>query len=142
MFTVEQSIIINCPVEEVFGYVTNPANIPQWRPDVLGVNGADGSVAAGFQFEELVNFMGRKTYTMRVIDYQPNRREVIQAIAGPGVSPTQTFEFEPADGGTRFSVCAQVRTAGMFRLMEPMMPGMFKKTWGQYLTNLKQILEG
>jgi uncharacterized protein YndB with AHSA1/START domain len=142
MFTVEQSIRINRPVVEVFGYVTNPANIPRWRADVLGVNGADGSVAAGSQFEELVNFMGRKTYTMRVIEYQPHRRAVIQAIAGPGVSPTQTFEFEPSDGGTHVSVCAQVRTAGIFRLMEPMMPGMFKKMWGQYLVSLKQILEG
>ena len=142
MFTVEQRIFINRSVAEVFGYVTNPANIPRWRADVLGINGADGSVAAGSQFEELVNFMGRKTYTMRVIEYQPHRRAVIQAIAGPGVSPTQTFEFEPFESGTRFSVCAQVRTTGVFRLMEPMMLGMFKKIWGQYLVNLKQILEG
>ena len=142
MFTVEQHICINRPVAEVFGYVTNPANIPRWRADVLGITGADGSVSIGSQFEELVNFMGHKTYTMRVTEYQPHRRAVIQAIAGPGVSPTQTFEFEPSDSGTHFSVCAQVRTAGMFRLMEPMMPGMFKKTWGQYLANLKQILEG
>jgi len=26
--------------------------------------------------------------------------------------------------------------------MEPMMPAMFKKTWGQYRANLKQILAG
>jgi hypothetical protein len=30
----------------------------------------------------------------------------------------------------------------MFRLIEPMMPGMFRKTWEQYLVNLKRILEG
>jgi uncharacterized protein YndB with AHSA1/START domain len=142
MFTVEQSIIINRTLEEVFGYVTNPANIPQWRRDVLGIKRAEGPVARGSQFEELVNFMGRKTYTMRVIDYQPNRCEVIQAVAAPGVSPTQTFQFEPADGGTRFCVRVQVQTAGLFRLVEPMMPGMFKKIWTQYLLNLKHILEG
>lgn len=142
MFTIEQQILINRPVAEVFDYVTNSANIPCWRADVLGVNGAVGSMATGSQFEELVSFMGRKTYTMRVIEYQPHHRAVIQTIAGPGVSPTQTFEFAPSECGTRFSVRAQVRTAGMFRLMEPMMPAMFKKTWGQYLANLKQILEG
>ena len=47
MFTVEQSVIINRPVEDVFAYVTTPSNIPKWRPDVLEINGANGSVAVG-----------------------------------------------------------------------------------------------
>ncbi len=142
MFTVEQSIIINRPIEDVFAYVTTPSNIPKWRPDVLEINGANGSVAVGARFEELVNFMGRKSFTMQVIEYQPNQREVIRAVAGPNVRPTQTFQLEATASGTRLSVSAQVRTSGLFRLMEPMMPTMFRKTWAQYLSNLKQILEG
>jgi len=142
MFTVEQSIIINRPIEDVFAYVTTPSNIPKWRPDVLEINGANGSVAVGARFEELVNFMGRKSFTMQEIEYQPNQREVIRAVAGPNVRPTQTFQFEATASGTRLSVSAQVRTSGLFRLMEPMMPTMFRKTWAQYLSNLKQILEG
>ena len=142
MFTVEQSVIINRPIEDVFAYVTTPRNIPKWRPDVLEIHGANGSVAVGARFEELVNFMGHKTFTMQVIEYQPNQREVIRAVAGPNVRPTQTFQFEATASGTRLSVSAQVRTSGLFRLMEPMMPTMFRKTWAQYLSNLKQILEG
>jgi uncharacterized protein YndB with AHSA1/START domain len=142
MFTVEQNIVINRPIEDVFAYVTNPNNIPKWRPDVLEIDGANNSVDVGARFDELVNFMGRKTFTMQVIEYQPNQREVIQAISGPGVMPTQTFQFETRDGGTRLSVSANVRTSGLFRLMEPMMPTMFSKTWRQYLSNLKHILEG
>jgi dehydrogenase/reductase SDR family member 12 len=141
MFTVEQSIVINCPIEQVFAYVTNPSNITKWRPDVLAVNGASGSVVAGDTFDELVNFMGRKTFTMQVVECQPHQREVIQAISGPGVKPTQTFQFESRDGGTYLSITANVRTSGLFRLMEPMMPAMFSKTWTQYLSNLKHILE-
>ena|SRR3954453_7392276 len=91
MFTVAQSIAINRPVEQVFAYVTNPSNITKWRPDVLEVNSANGSIAIGASFDELVNFMGRKTFTMQVVEYQPNQREVIQAIAGPGVSRPRPF---------------------------------------------------
>ena len=60
---------------------------------------------------------------------------VIQAIAGPGVSPTQTFEFAPSER-------ARPGANRRHRVMEPMMPAMFKKTWGQYRANLKQILAG
>ena len=141
MFTVEQSIVINRPIEQVFAYVTNPNNITQWRPDVLAINGAGSSVVAGDRFDELVNFMGRKTFTMQVVEYQPNQREVIQAVSGPGVKPTQTFQFESRDGGTHLCITANVQTSGLFRLMEPMMPAMFSKTWSQYLSNLKHILE-
>ena len=141
MFTVEESIVINRPIEQVFAYVTNPNNITKWRPDVLAINGAGGSVVAGDKFDELVKFMGRKTFTMQVVEYQPNQREVIQAVSGPGVKPTQTFQFESRDGGTQLSITAHVRTYGLFRLIEPMMPAMFSKTWSQYLINLKHILE-
>ena len=47
MFTVEQSIVINRPIEQVFAYVTNPNNITKWRPDVLAINGAGDAVVAG-----------------------------------------------------------------------------------------------
>jgi len=141
MFTVEQSIVINRPIEQVFAYVTNPNNITKWRPDVLAINGAGGSVVAGDKFDELVKFMGRKTFTMQVVEYQPNQREVIQAVSGPGVKPTQTFQFESRDGGTQLSITAHVRTYGLFRLIEPMMPAMFSKTWSQYLINLEHMLE-
>lgn len=40
MFSFDHSITIDRPVAEVFGYATDPRNIPHWRPDVLQVRGA------------------------------------------------------------------------------------------------------
>jgi uncharacterized protein YndB with AHSA1/START domain len=142
MFTVEQSVTINCPVAEIFAYFADPNNIPRWRPDVLEVRGASSAIAPGATFEELVNFMGRKTFTMQVTSYQPNREVTIQAVAGPGVRPTQNFQFETTAGGTHVSFRGDVRTSGLFRLMEPLMLSQFNKLWVGYLTNLKRILEG
>lgn len=141
VFTVKQSVTIDRPVEEVFAYVSDPANIPEWRSDVLEVKGPGGSIASGSTFEEMVNFMGRKSFTMQVIDYQPDHREVIQAVSGSGVRPTQTFRFKAVGAGTQLDFSVDIRTYGLFRLMEPMLPGMIRKTWSRYLTGLKEILE-
>lgn len=141
MFTVEQSVTIDRPVDVVFAYVSAPTNIPQWRSDVLEVRGASGTVAAGSTFEELVNFMGSKSFTMRVIEYQPDSLEVIQAVSGPGVRPTQTFRFDAEGTGTRLDFCVEIHTYGLFRLMEPLLPAMIRKTWTRYLAGLKGILE-
>jgi uncharacterized protein YndB with AHSA1/START domain len=142
MFTIERSEIINRPVEEVFAYFADPNNIPRWRPDVIEVRGTNGTLASGLSFDELVNFMGRKIFRMQVTNYQPNHRVTIQAVAGPGVRPVQNFQFEMTDSGTRVSFRGDVRTSGLFRLMEPAMPSMFGKLWAGYLANLKRILEG
>ena len=141
MFTMRQSITINRPVAQVFAYLADPNNIPRWRPEVLAVSGANHAIAPGATFDELVNFMGRKTFTMRVIDYRPDHQMIIDAIAGPGIRPTQHFQFEAADGGTRVSFRGEVRTSGLFRLMEPVLPSMLSKLWAGYLANIKRILE-
>jgi uncharacterized protein YndB with AHSA1/START domain len=141
MFTIEQSITIDRPVAEVFAYFADPQNIPCWRPDVLEVRGTNGTIALGATFEELVKFMGRKIFTMQVTDYQPDHRLTIQAIAGPNVRPTQNFQFATTSGGTHVSFRGDIRTGGLFRLMEPLLPSMLSKLWVGYLANLKRILE-
>jgi uncharacterized protein YndB with AHSA1/START domain len=141
MFTVEQQITIERPVAEVFAYFADPNNTPRWRPEVLEVRDVSGPLAAGATFSEVVSFMGRKTYTMRVTDFSPERRVTIEATTGPSALPTQTFRFEPVADGTRFSMRADVRTTGLFRALEPLMPRMFRKLWAGYLVNLKGILE-
>ena len=141
MFTVDQTILIRKPVEQVFDYLVNPINITQWRTDVLRIQNVSERVDVGSTFEEWVNFMGEKFYAMKVIEYTPNRREVVKAMDGPSVRPTQTFAFETKNGDTQVSVHVDVETRGLFRLMEPMFPNQFNKIWRQYLVNLKTTLE-
>jgi uncharacterized protein YndB with AHSA1/START domain len=147
MFTVEESVTIARPVDDVFAFVVDARNIPKWRPDVLEVRGAPERVSVGTTFEELISFGGKKVWGMRVTALKPGRSEVIEAISGPGVRPTQTFLFEPvADGargtsGTRVTFRGEIRTLGGFRLLEPLLPPMIRGNWQRYLAILKRLLE-
>jgi len=140
MFSISRSTVIARPVDEVFAYVADASRIPEWRKDILATTGPK-QVAVGTEFVETINFMGRKQFTMKVRELVPNRREVIENTAGPGVRPVQTFEFEPEGSGTRFTVSVTVRTYGLFRIVEPMMPKMIANNWDGYLAQLKGILE-
>lgn len=80
------------------------------------------------------------TFTMQVVEYEPNESEIIQVTAGPGIRPTQTFLFESTRMGTRLNFRVDVQTQGLFRLMAPVLPRMIRKKWAGYLVNLKSVL--
>ena len=117
MITVHRSITINRPIETVFEFVSDPSRIPEWRKDVIACTGSSNR-DVGTEFIEKINFMGKKDFTMKIREFVPNRREVIENIAGPGARPIQTFAFTADGKNTRLDVQVEMRTFGFFRLLD------------------------
>jgi uncharacterized protein YndB with AHSA1/START domain len=140
VFTVEQSVTINRPVEQVFGFLADHGNDGRWRTDIAETRGARTGGAKG-AFEQVIKFMGNKTFGFEVTKNDPNREHEFRAVSGPGVRPTVSYTLEPSGQGARLTSRISVQTYGLFRLMTPMMPGMVKKSWAGYLVNLKRELE-
>ena len=139
MFTVDERVTIAQPVGKVFAFLADPRNIPGWRPEVLAIEDCSGPVKLGDQFGEVVSFMGRKTFRMSVTAFEPNQRMVITALTGP-VRPVQSFSLESSVAGTNLILHVDVRCLGLFRLLEPVFPPMFRKLWRGYLENLRSKL--
>ena len=140
MITFEQVGKINAPVEKVFGYMSDISNIPEWRTDVPHVRDISGATAVGTTFSEEVNFMGKKQLRMKVVEFIPNQKLVIQAQSGMALLPTQSFTFVPKGNGTEVRIQVTMKTSGLFRLMEPMLPAQLKKIWAKYFENVAQNL--
>jgi uncharacterized protein YndB with AHSA1/START domain len=84
---------IRRPAEQVFDYVTTPANWPRWHPSSLAVSdGADHSLEPGEQVTEEFRVAGRRgSVVWTVRERTPPRRWVIEGqVAGgaAGRSPT------------------------------------------------------
>lgn len=135
MFTVDDRVEIAAPIGRVFAFLADPRNIPAWRPEVLGIEGCSGPVKLGDEFGEIVSFMGRKTFRMAVTAFETDRRMVITALTGP-VRPVQTFTLESGPAGVTLILHVEVTCHGMFRLLEPLFPRMFRKLWRGYLDTL------
>jgi uncharacterized protein YndB with AHSA1/START domain len=141
MFTIQQNVTIARPVDQVFAFLAEPDNIPRWRPDVLEVTSGGGRLQMGSEFDEVINFGGRKTQTFRVNVFEPNETLEVVAIAGLGIRPTQRYALSSSDGTTTISIRVTVRTQGLFRLMEPLLPKMIAAKWRNYSDRLRGLLE-
>jgi uncharacterized protein YndB with AHSA1/START domain len=144
MVDVTVSTTINRPVDQVFGFIANMENEPQWHTDALEVKRlSEGEAGKGTTYH--VHFrpssMGPSEGTVEVVEFEPGRRIVGRSDLGK-MQPTLTHVFEAANDGTRVSRRIQIETSGvMMLLMKPMMTMMVRRRNIEFLANLKRVLE-
>jgi uncharacterized protein YndB with AHSA1/START domain len=141
MASIETSIVVNRPVEEVFHFVSEPRNATAWAPAIHEVT-TDGPMGPGTRGREVRTFLGRRMVMEWVVsEYEPNRRVGFKYTTGP-VPATAIFTFEPVAEGTRMTCRSNIEGRGIFRLVEPLMAWEGKKEDETNFRTLKQLLEG
>jgi hypothetical protein len=111
------------------------------RPDVLEAHSGGGPLQIRSEFDEVINFGGRKAQTFRVEVFEPNTTLEVAAIAGLGIRPTQRFTLSNKAGSTTVEIHVTVRTQGLFRLLEPLLSKMIATKWREYSGRLRGLLE-
>jgi uncharacterized protein YndB with AHSA1/START domain len=131
---------IDRPPEEVFAYVTDVANLPRWQSGVLEAH-VEGEMRVGATVRERRRLLGRElATTLKVSEYEPNRRFSLRAQSGPLPFEVQ-HSFEPAGSGTRLVFHGEAKPPGFLRLTHRMVKGMAEREFGGYFKTLKQLLE-
>jgi len=136
------SITIDRPVDEVWAYVTDVTNDPAWHTDILeATKTSEGPIGTGTVWHARFKpAMGISEGDMRVVTFEPDRRQVMKGDIGP-MHPTLTYLLEPSDGGTTFTRHVQISVSGWMKIMSPMMGMMLSKQNKGFLANLKRVLE-
>jgi carbon monoxide dehydrogenase subunit G len=118
--------------EEVFAYMTDPANVPAWQSGVRSATIRDGRI------EESRSLFGRELHTtLEIVEREEPRLFTIRALNSP-VPFTVRHELEPAGDGTRLTVTAEAETHGFASgLLRRRAEKQFRKDFER----LKQILE-
>ncbi len=138
----ELSIIIQRPIEEVFVYVSDLRNGPQWQTGLYEVRRlTNGSLGIGTQFASVRKFLGRKLEgVVELVAYEPHNKLAIKSTSG-SVPFEQSFLFESAAGGTRVSTAIELHTSGLMGLAEPLIAGSLKREMALAFDDLKDLLE-
>lgn len=136
------SIMIDRTVDEVWAFVTDLTNDPAWHTDILEATKTSvGPIGTGTVWHARFKpAMGISEGDMRVVTFEPNRRQVVKGDIGP-MHPTLTYLIEPSEGGTTFTRHVQISVSGWMKIMSPIMAMMLPKQNKGFLANLKRVLE-
>jgi uncharacterized membrane protein len=140
---VEGSIEINWPLQEVFTYVSDVDNYPDWMAHVLEVRTeTPGRPEEGDRFIVAIKSVGRRFETpYERTSYEANRRYTDRAVGGPIPNQRWHCTFQEVPGGSRLTRAVDAEPGGLLRLLEPLQKRAAERQLRKDLRTLKDVLE-
>jgi uncharacterized protein YndB with AHSA1/START domain len=133
---------IRRPVPEVFAYVTDVRNLPQWQRATSEAEWVLGEGArTGARIRQKTRFLGRTVdLELEVAAYERDRRFDLRTVKGP-ISFRVHHVFEPSDGGTTIRFAGEGEGGGFFRLAGSALAKRAEREARADFARLKAILE-
>jgi uncharacterized membrane protein len=143
MINIETSAVIRHPIEDVFAFVANFENHPQWEMNFQKVKllvSTPTGVGTTYQCE--LKLPGQSASSkFEITEYEINRKIAFVGEAAGPAKPKGSFLFESVPGGTKLTLLPRPEFQGLFKLLEPLMAGYVRKQNQEHLDNLKRLLE-
>jgi len=142
MATFEINLVINRPIEEVFAFISNPENQPRWRATTLEISRTSSEpLGVGSIVKGRFTFLGRPFEgNLEIIALEPHRSYTARMVGGPFPLEAR-YTLEPAESGTRLTLVIEGQPGGFFKLAEPLVVSLAKRSYESDLHNLKDMLE-
>ena len=144
----ENEVLIGCPPQQVFDYVTQPGRWHEWHPSSLSAQVAEPALTPGAQFDEQIEVQPlaplppriRRAVQYRVLESEPPLRWVTRGQMRSGwLQISYTLKMSAA--GTRFHRRLEFDVSGPLRLLRPLLVRRQRLVSAVALANLKQRLE-
>ena len=141
---VEESVEINAPLQEVFNYVRDVGNYPEWMAHALDVRkDTPGPPQQSDRFVVAIKSVGRRFETpYERTSYEAERRYTDRAVGGPIPDQRWHSAFQEVPGGTRFTRAVDVESRGLLKLLEPLQKRAAERQLRKDLQTLKDVVEG
>jgi uncharacterized membrane protein len=143
MIRFQTSVRIESPIDQVFGYVSDPSNMPTWNSAVRSVRRASAASDTGegsiYTMERSLP-TGRAVNGLEVVTRRPSDEFTIRTTSGP-TPLVYRFMFSPQNGATVIQLDAQVNLGGASMLLSPVLQHAVRNGVDENLATLKAHLE-
>lgn len=146
MLAINESIMIERSPEEVFAFISNFENDPQWRSGLLRITQTPAApTQIGTIAEETSHFMGREINTSAVVTQVIDSQLIVfKSFEGPypmrGQRSTERADGR-STGRTRFAFTVIFELNGMVALASPLVTAVYRRQMQGDLFRLKHLLE-
>ena len=141
-FELEQSILIDAPVEVVFQYAADYRNDVHWRAAVtsMELSGAD-PFEVGVQVREVLRSFGRDVIsTGEVTAVEPNRSITFRSLTGP-IPVEGLRSFQAVEDQTKFIFFLKGELDTFYSILWIVMSGTYQRQMADSLNRLKGLIE-
>ena len=143
MIDLETTVEIARPAQEVFAFVADQTNAPQWQTDLHEVRRlTDGPIGVGSEHEFVRTFAGRRLASRnRFVAFEPGRYVKFEIPSG-WISGTASYRTEASRSDrTVLTSRMEFRVRGPLRLLEPVLSRLLAKDSRRDEQRLKSLLE-
>lgn len=139
----QETVLVDLPIDEAFAYTAQFDNIRDWDPGAVRATArTDGPVGVGSVFDLDFEMGGRivpLVYTM--LEFEEPTRFVIEGKGGPLVA-LDTIEFrDMGDGTTEVTYTADLEFSGILGLAAPFMGGILSRIGREAVAGLARELD-
>ena len=140
---VEEWIDIKRPLGDVFNYVSDVGNYPEWMAHVLEVTqDTPGAPQESDRFIVAIKSVGRRFETpYERTAYEAGRGYTDQAVGGPVPDQQWHAAFQEVSGGTPLTRAVDAHPDGLLKLLEPVQKRAAERQLRKDLQTLKNLLE-
>jgi uncharacterized protein YndB with AHSA1/START domain len=133
---------VHRPAEEVFAYLTDLTNLPNWQANVVRASvTTPGPVRAGTEYTQTMR-MGPATVegSCRIIRFEPGRALGFN-LESRTLSCAGELCLEPVPGGTRLTSTGTGHLHGPLRLLQPMVQAQVTRESRAEVARIKAAVE-
>lgn len=145
MVRVQASEVINRAPADVFRFVATDhfVNHPRWDPSIVTMEQtAAGPMGTGTTARLVRLDRGKRVEgTMKITQYEPDRRFAAEVSFGPFVLHQQVIVEPVSQGSSRLALIIDTRATGPMRLLLPLLRGRFRRTMTESLDQIKDMVE-
>jgi ribosome-associated toxin RatA of RatAB toxin-antitoxin module len=134
--------VINSPAEEVFAFLENFDQYPDWNGSLsLARKTSEGPLALGSTAALVGKLLGRRFETsVEVTEYETNHRFATKTTSGPFYLEVG-YKLESLDETTTVTTVVRGESKGFFKLAEPVTIRVTKKQFETDAESLKALVE-
>lgn len=139
----QKALIVECPPETAFQYLSDITRHPEWANNKLEVQKtSEGPISEGATFRSIGHLMGKHEGEVRIVELVPNEKIVYEADDDTGRA-RHTILIAPANGGSMITKSFELleTKALTFKLASPLLPIIAPRGLEQDLRKIKQRLE-
>lgn len=142
MFTVQKTAVINRPQQEVFAFVSDPANASKWQSVIKSKEWTTTEPPhVGSTQRATARWLGLDIdSTQQYMVWDPPRQTRFKTSRGP-LRIEEGMGFAPEGNSTKLTWEMQVESSGIFKLLGGSLKRQAEKTMTADLQALKRLLE-